>query len=94
MKHWMVCWLVVFGFNATLTAKVILWQLVTHMFFPGFLNPRLFFPRPPTTFLTCFYRDDGQKYAGKKVCLKQGSNSQPPDHMSDTFTTEPLGRGK
>ena len=30
-------WLVVLGFNATLTAKVISWRSVTHMF-PGFLT--------------------------------------------------------
>ena len=44
--------LVVLGFNTTLTAEVISWQLVTHVF-PGFLTPvltQLFFPKPPTTF--------------------------------------------
>ena len=44
-------WLVVLGFNAALTAKVISWRSVTHMF-PGFLTPvltLLFFPKPPTT---------------------------------------------
>ena len=29
-------WLVVLGFNATLTAKVILWRSVTHMCFLAF----------------------------------------------------------
>ena len=60
--------------------------------FPGFLTPvltQLFFPKPPTTFLTCFCRGEGQKYAGKKSCLNRGSNSQPPVHESDTPTTEP-----
>ena len=36
--------------------------------FPGFLTPvlkQLFFPKPPTTFLTCFCRGERQKYAGK-----------------------------
>ena len=64
--------------------------------FPGFLTPvqtQLFFPKPKTTFLTCFYRDERQKYAVKKVCLNQGSNSQPPGPESDTLTTEPLVRG-
>ena len=42
-------WLVVFAFNATLTAK--------------------------------------------KVCLNQVSNSQPPGHESNKFTTEPAGQG-
>ena len=64
--------------------------------FPGFLSPvltQLFFPKPPTTFLTCFCRGERRKYAGKKVRLSRGSNSQPPSHESDTLTTEPPGRG-
>ena len=35
--------------------------------FPGFLTPvltQLFFPKPPTTFLTCFCRGERRKYAG------------------------------
>ena len=65
--------------------------------FPGFLTPvltQLFFPKPPTTFLTCFYRGERRKYAGKKSHLNRGSNSQPPGHESDTLTTEPPGRGE
>ena len=64
--------------------------------FPGFLTPvltQLFFPKPPTTFLTCFCRGKRRKYAGKKSRLNRGSNSQPPCHESDTLTTEPPGRG-
>ena len=64
--------------------------------FPGFLTPvltQLFLPKPPTTFLTCFYRGERRKYAGKKSRLIRGSNSQPPGHQSDTLTTEPTGRG-
>ena len=60
--------------------------------FPGFLTPKLtqlFFPKPPTTFLTCFCRGEKRKYAGKKSRLNRGSNSQPPGHESDTLTTEP-----
>ena len=63
--------------------------------FPGFLRPVLpqfFFPKPPTTFLTCFCRGERQKYPGKKVRLNRGSNSQSPGHESDTLTTEPSGR--
>ena len=59
--------------------------------FPGFLTPvitQLFFPKPPTTFLTCFCRGERQKCAEKKVRLNQGLNSQPPDHESETLTTE------
>ena len=49
--------------------------------FPGFLSPvltQLFFPKPPTTFPTCFCRGERRKYAGKKSRLNRGSNSQPP----------------
>ena len=91
----LIGWLVLLGFNATLTAKVISWRSVTHVF-PGFLTPvltRLFFPKPPTTFLTCFHRGERQKYAEKKGHLNRGSNSQPPGRESDTLTTEPPGRG-
>ena len=64
--------------------------------FPGFLTPvptQLFFPRPPTTFLTCFCRGERRKHVGKKSRLNCGSNSQPLGHESDTLTTEPPGRG-
>ena len=64
--------------------------------FPGFLTPvltQLFFPKPPTTFLTCFCRGERRKYTGKKSRLNRGSNSQPPGHESDTLTTEPPRRG-
>ena len=64
--------------------------------FPGFLTPVLtqgFFPKPPTTFLASFCRDERRKYAGKKVSLNRGSNSQPPGHESERLTTEPPGRG-
>ena len=63
--------------------------------FPGFLTPvltQLFFPKPPTTFLTCFCRGERRKYAGKKSRLNWGSNLQPPGHESDTLITEPPGR--
>ena len=62
--------------------------------FPGFLAPvltQLFFPKPPTTFLTCFCSGERRKYAGKKSRLNWGSNSQPAGHESDTLTTEPPG---
>ena len=63
--------------------------------FPGFFTlilTQLFFPKPPTSFLTCFCRDERRKYAGKKVLLNRGSNSQPPGYESDTLTTEQPGR--
>ena len=87
-------WLVVLGFNATLTAKVIIMAVGDAHVFPGFLTPvltQLFFPKPPTTFLTCFCRGERRKYAGKKSRLNRGSNSQPPGLESDTLTTEPPG---
>ena len=60
--------------------------------FPGFLTPVLtqFFPKPQTTFLTCFSRG---KIRRKEISLNRVSNSQPPSHESDTLTTEPPGRG-
>ena len=64
--------------------------------FSGFLTTvltQLFFPKPPTTFLTYFCRVERRKYTGKKVRLNRGSNLQPPDHESDTLTTEPPGLG-
>ena len=63
--------------------------------FPGFLTPvltQLFFPKPPTTFLTCFCRGERRKHTGEKSYLNRGSNSQPPAHESDTVTIEPPGR--
>ena len=59
--------------------------------FPGFLTT--LFPKPPTTFLSCFYRGEWRKYAGKKARLNRGSNSQQPGHEFDTLTTEPPVRG-
>ena len=87
-------WLVVLGFNAILTARVILWWSVMHMtVLPGFLT-QLFFPKPLTTFLTCFCRGERQKYTGKKSRLNRGLNSQPSGHEYDMLTTEPPRRGK
>ena len=64
--------------------------------FPGFLTPtltQLFFPKPHTTFLTCFCRGERREYAGKKSPLTWGSNSQAPGQESDTLTTEPPEQG-
>ena len=36
----------------------------------------------------------GETHAGRKVRLNWVSNSQPPDHKSDTLTTEPSGWSK
>ena len=84
-------WLVGFRFNATLTAKVISWQLVTHIWLShtstdfSFQSHRLLFSHASA--------GERRKYARKKSRLNQGSNSQPPGHQSDTLTTKPLGWG-
>ena len=55
-----------------LTAKVISWWCDANLF-PGFLTPvlaELFFPKPQTTFLTCFCRGERQTYA-RKIKLPQ-----------------------
>ena len=89
-KDWL---LVVLGFNATLTAKVISDAYA----FPGFLTPvltQLFFPKPPTTFLTYFCRGERRKYVGKKKSPQPGiEHTQAPGHEYDTLTTEPPRRG-
>ena len=64
--------------------------------FPGFLTrvlTQLFLQKPPTTFLTCFWRGERGKYVGKKSRLNRESNSQPPAHESETLITEAPGRG-
>ena len=64
--------------------------------FPGFLIPvltQLFFPKPPTTFLTCFCKGERRKYAGKKSRLNRAVNSQPLGLQSNMLTTEPPRRG-
>ena len=69
-----VC-LVVVRFNGTLTAKVISWQSVTHVFL-SFLTPAVtffFFPKTPTIFFTCFCRGERRKYPKKKSPLNQVS---------------------
>ena len=73
---------VVLGFKANLTVKVILRQLVMHMCFLAFSHT------------STNLRGERRKYALKKVCLNRVPNSQPPGHESNTLTIEPLGRGK
>ena len=51
-----------------------------------------FFPKPPTTFPSCF-RGERRKYAAMKVRLNRVSNSHTSGHESDTLTTKPPGRG-
>ena len=68
----LIGWLVVLGFNATLTAKVT--AISDAYVFPGFLTlvqvlTQIFFPTPPTTFLRYICRGERRKYAGKKSRL-------------------------
>ena len=64
---------------------------------PGFSTPvltQLFFPKPPSAFLTCFCRGESRKYAGKKKIASTGDRThKPPGRESDTLTTEPPGQG-
>ena len=91
--------LVVLGLNGTFYTQGHIMAVGDAHVLPGFLTPvltQLFFPKPPTTFLACFCRGERQKYAGKKILLNWGSNSQPPGHESDMLATEPprLGLNK
>ena len=65
--------------------------------FPGFLTPvltQLFFSKAIDYFSYMLQQGlEAKKYAGKKVRLNLGSNSQPPGHESDTLTTEPPRQG-
>ena len=90
-----LAWLVVLGFNPTLTVRsyhggqwrtYISWLSLTR-------TNTLFFPKPPTAFLTNFCRVERRKYTGKKVRLNRESNSQPPGHESDMLTTELTRQG-
>ena len=75
--------------NSTLTAKVISWRSVMRMF-PGFLTPvltQLFFPKPPTTFLTCFCRGERRKFAERKTA---STGDQTCNHQVMSLTCSPL----
>ena len=76
----------------TLAVKVALNPSTTNQPITPVLT-QFFFPKPLTTFLTCYCKGERRKYAGKKSRLNRGSNSQPPGHESNTLTTEPPGRG-
>ena len=83
-------WLVVLGLNATLTAKVISWRLMMHMCFLAFSHlstNTTFFPKPPTTFLTCFSRGERRKLARKKFT---SNRSQTQNHQVMSPTRSPL----
>ena len=66
-------WLVVLGFNATLTARVM--AVGDGHVFPGFLTPvltLLSFQSHRLLFSHAFSRGERRKYAGKKARLNQG----------------------
>ena len=57
--------------------------------FPGFLTPvltQLFFPKPPTTFFTCFSRGERRKYTGQFA----SNGDQTHNHMVMSLTRSPL----
>ena len=58
--------------------------------FPCFLTPvltQLFFPKPPTTSLTCFCRGERQKYARQKIRLNR---DRTHNHQVMSLTRSPL----
>ena len=93
------CWLVVLGFNATLTTKVISWRSVTHVF-PGFLKPvltnfsfqshRLLFSHASAEVRGKSMLERMQKYAstGDPTHNHKVMSPTPQGHESDTLTTE------
>ena len=85
----LVGWLVVLGFNTALTAKVISWRSVTHMF-PGFLTPvltQLFFPKLPTSFPHASAEVRGKNTLERKFA-STGDQTRNPQVMS--LTRSPL----
>ena len=82
----LVGWLVVLGFNATLTAKVISWQLVTYM---CFLANTTLLSRATDYFSHMLLQNREVKIRRKESLPQTGSKSQPPGHESDTLTTQP-----
>ena len=79
--------LIVLGFNATLTSKVIVIMEVSQAHvFPGFLTPvltQLFFPKPRLLFSNT-YAEVRHENTPERRRLNCGLNSQPPGHESDT----------
>ena len=82
----MLGWLVVLRFNAALTAKAV---GDTHVF-PGFPHTSTntnFFPKPPTTFLTCFNKGESEN-SPKRNFASTGSRTH--NHQSMSPTRSPL----
>ena len=88
----LVAWLVVLGFNAALTAKVMSWRSVTHANFLAFSRQyqhstnTTFFPKLPTTFLTCFSMR-GENMPERKFA---STGHQTSNHQITSPTRSPL----
>ena len=91
-KSWMVGWLVVLGFNATLTAKVISWLSVTHIVFPDFLTPaltQLSFKSHRQLFLNASAEVKGENTPERKFA---STGSRTPNHQVMSPTRTPLSQ--
>ena len=84
--------MVLLRFTATLTAKVIMAVSEAHVcvsWLSDTSTSTIFLSKATDYFSHMFLQSWEAKYAGKKVRLNRGSNSQPPGHRSDTLTSEP-----
>ena len=93
LKNWNLFWegwLVVLGFNATLIALVISWQLVTHMCFPAFSHctNRTFLSKAIDYFSHILLQSREAKISQKESSSQPGIELKPSGHESDTLTTE------
>ena len=81
--------MVVLGFYATLTAKVISWQSVTRMCCLAFLHQYYHnFLSKATNYFSHMLQ-----HRWEAKILRKESSPQPPGHKSHTLTTETSGRG-
>ena len=90
-----VGWFAVLEFNATLTAKVISWRSVTHMCFLAFSHQYYFLSKATDYFSRMFHAEIGGENTPERKFASTGYRTQSHQgHESDTFSTEPPGRGK
>ena len=78
-------WLVVWGFNATLTAKVMSWRSVIHVF-PGFLTPvltQISFQSHQLLFSYASAEERGENTPERKI-LSTGNQAHNHQVMSPT----------
>ena len=76
-----VGWLVVLGFNTTLTAKVILWRSVTYMCFLAFSRTQLSFQSHQLLFSPASAEVRGENMLERKFA-STGYQTQPLGHES------------